>query len=76
MKWRGKLTWLAVLAVSVSCGQIAERRDAPAMDPGCAGWRPVRIAESMVHRLAEEDPDTLAALIAHHQAGQARGCWR
>lgn len=60
------LIWLAVPAMLASCGPSVE---------GCAGWRPIRVADATVDHLAESDPQALAALIAHHEMGQAMGCW-
>jgi hypothetical protein len=68
MKFRLRLIWPLALVALASCG--------PTVDPGCAGWRPVRVADQTVDYLAAHDPQTLAALIAHHEAGQSRGCWR
>jgi hypothetical protein len=42
---------------------------------GCAGWRPVRMSAATVDYLAQNDPETLKALIAHQETGKARGCW-
>jgi hypothetical protein len=42
---------------------------------GCAGWRPVRVSAATVDYLAQNDPETLKALIAHQETGKARGCW-
>lgn len=67
MTFRKTWIWLLVPAVLASC--------APSGDPGCAGWRPVRVADATVDYLASRDPQALAALIAHHEAGVARGCW-
>jgi len=41
----------------------------------CAGWRPVQADSATVDFLAQNDPDTLKAMIGHQQTGQARGCW-
>lgn len=59
---------LLALAASASC--------APIESDGCAGWRPILVADATVDYLAASDPQTLAALIAHHQFGQRQGCWR
>jgi len=67
MTSRRTLTLLLVLGSLASCA---------ATDPGCAGWRPIRVADATVDYLATHDRQTLAALIAHHEMGQARGCWR
>jgi hypothetical protein len=71
MRLTKTLIWPAALTMLASCGLIS-----PTVDPGCAGWRPIRVADATVDHLAANDPQTLAALIAHHEAGQARGCWR
>ena len=55
---------------------------APAMlascapNDGCAGWRPVRASAETVDYLAENDPVTLKAMIAHQEFGQSQGCWK
>jgi len=36
----------------------------------------VRVADDTVGFLSTHDPQALAALIAHHEFGQARGCWK
>ena len=68
MRLRNTLTLLAALMTLASC--------APTADAGCAGWRPIRVAGETVDYLAARDPQTLAALIAHQEFGQAQGCWR
>ena len=47
-----------------------------ASEPGCAGWRQILVADETVDHLAAHDPDALAALIAHQEAGQKFGCWK
>ena len=42
---------------------------------GCAGWRPVQADSATVDFLAQNDPDTLKAMIGHQETGTARGCW-
>jgi hypothetical protein len=49
---------------------------APAIDAGCAGFRPVLLAGASIDYLAASDPQALAAMIGNHEMGQARGCWR
>lgn len=68
MALRMILTLLIAPAALASCG--------PTADAGCAGWRPVRVADATVDYLAARDPQTLAALIAHHEFGQSQGCWK
>lgn len=48
---------------------------APTADVGCAGWRPIKVADEAVDYMAARDPQTLAALIGHHETGKSRGCW-
>lgn len=45
-------------------------------NPGCAGWRQITVADATVDYLAAHDRQTLAALIAHQEAGQKFGCWK
>lgn len=68
MRYSRTPIWLGALAATASCG--------PTVDPGCAGWRPVRVADATVDYLAAHDAPALAALIGHQEYGQARGCWR
>lgn len=68
MALRTILTLLIAPVALASCG--------PTADAGCAGWRPVRVADATVDYLAARDPQTLAALIAHHEFGQSQGCWK
>ncbi len=49
---------------------------APVLNDPCAGWRPVRVAAETLGYLAAHDAQTLAGLIAHHETGQRRGCWK
>lgn len=62
------LILLSVPAVLASC--------APTTSDGCAGWRPVRVSAETLDYLAQNDAETLKALIAHQETGQARGCWK
>lgn len=63
------LILLTALAVPVaSCGPQAANND-------CAGWRPVYVDDATVDYLNARDPEALREILAHHEAGQARGCW-
>ena len=66
MTSRRTLTLLAALGILASCA---------ATDTGCAGWRPIRVADATVDYLAANDRQTLAALIAHHEFGTHLNCW-
>lgn len=68
MKSIRTLTLLIAPAVLASCAT-------PSLD-GCAGWRAIRVADASVDDLAANDPETLKALIGHHETGTARGCWQ
>lgn len=57
------------LVLAVSACNVAPANE-------CAGWRPVRLSSEAVDYLAANDPQALAGLIAHHEFGQAQGCWR
>jgi hypothetical protein len=61
-------TLLLVPAALASCG--------PVLNDGCAGWRPIRVADATVDYLAANDAPTLEGLIGHHETGRARGCWQ
>ena len=62
------LTLPLVLAALGSC--------ATSPSDGCAGWKPVRVAEGTAEYLAAEDPEALKALIGHQEFGRAMGCWK
>ena len=61
-------TLTLLLALSVSGCSVATT--------DCAGWQPIRVAGATLDYLAADDREALADLIAHHEYGQARGCWR
>lgn len=56
------------LALAVSACNVAPANE-------CAGWRPVRLSSAAIDYLAANDAAALSGLIAHHEYGQARGCW-
>jgi hypothetical protein len=68
MKLTKTLILLIALGALASCVTTAP-------SDGCAGWRPVRVSAATVDYLAQNDPETLKALIAHQETGTARGCW-
>lgn len=65
---------LRTLIFPLGLGALASCGDP--VDPGCAGWRPVWVDDATVDYLAAHDPQALAALTAHQEYGQQRGCWR
>ena len=68
MKSIRTLILLPALAALASCAESVP-------NDGCAGWRPVQVADATVDYLASNDPQTLAALIGHQETGTNRGCW-
>lgn len=59
------MTLLGLVVLATACVPTGK-------SDACAGWKPIRLADTSINGLTDQDA---GEILAHNEFGRARGCW-